>query len=110
MFVPVEAYDLITSPSADGSAQSRRDSAAIGCGSVEGRLSRALAALDDAKKQRDADQCSIRHLERQLHVEQNKSKSYKARAVQCSRLQRQVEQLRTSLDAAEAMIRQLRRK
>ena len=69
-------------------------------GSVGGRLFRALAVIEDLKRQRDADRCSIRHLQRALQFEKEKVAAYKEKANTASRLQRQLEQARTSLEHA----------
>ena len=50
----------------------------------------------------------IRHLERQLEFEREQLKSYKGYKDKAARLQRQVEQLRTSLGAAEVVIKELK--
>ena len=96
------------------SAHSHVDSSSLGArkgraeGNIRGRLFRALTALEDEEKARKADQCVIRHLERQLEFEREQLKSYKGYKDKAARLQRQVEQLRTSLGAAEVVIKELK--
>ena len=66
-------------------------------GSLGGRLFRALATVEDLRKQRDADRISIRHLQRQLAFEKERVAAFKDKAAQAERLQRQMETMRVSL-------------
>jgi hypothetical protein len=81
-------------------SQERFGELSLSNGSVGGRLFRALAVIEDLKRQRDADRCSIRHLQRALEFEKEKVAAYKEKANRASRLQRQLEQARTSLEHA----------
>ncbi len=81
-------------------SQERFGDLSLSNGSVGGRLFRAMAVIEDLKRQRDADRCSIRHLQRALEFEKEKVAAYKEKANMASRLQRQLEQARTSLEHA----------
>jgi hypothetical protein len=85
---------------AEKSPRERFGDLSLSNGSVGGRLFRALAVIEDLKRQRDADRCSIRHLQRSLDFEKEKVACYKEKAAMASRLQRQLEQARTSLEHA----------
>ena len=81
-------------------SQERFGNVGLSNGSVGGRLFRALAVVEDLKRQRDADRCSIRHLHRSLEFEREKVAAYKEKATLATRLQRQLEEARTSLELA----------
>ena len=72
-------------------------------GSLGGRLFRALATVEDLRKQRDADRISIRHLQRQLAFEKERVAAFKDKAAQAERLQRQMETMRVSLGECSAL-------
>ena len=75
---------------------------------IRGRLFRLSAALEAEQKARKADQCVIRCLQRELDFERGQLNTYKGQRDKAARLQRQVEKLRTSLQAAELVIKELK--